>query len=227
MDFSVCPRYAELLYPSPPGSSVKCSGAVCPNARPSGWGAWHRVQNSHSYGRASMIQLFYSLWVTHPVGMGLLISQKAPLLPSCRGFFFFFFFFFFFIYLKNFLLLTGRFFFGFLTKFLFFFFHGLAFFFFFFFFLSLRIEYLFGNSQPILLMVVQQFLFWYFHKRRWSQVLLPCHLVCSLLNIVFFFNFNFTPPILQFSSILHLMVSKLLLLCLIRLEKFVLNGGCT
>ena len=37
-----------------------------------------------------MIQLFSSLWVTHPAGMGFDFIVIVPLLPSCCGFFFVF-----------------------------------------------------------------------------------------------------------------------------------------
>ena len=44
----------------------------------------------HNSGETSLILLFSSLWVTHPVGMGFDFIVIAHLLPSCCGLFFVF-----------------------------------------------------------------------------------------------------------------------------------------
>ena len=55
-----------------------------------GWEAWHGVLNCQNSGRASLVLLFSSLQVTHPVGMGFNFIIFVPLLPSCCSFFFVF-----------------------------------------------------------------------------------------------------------------------------------------
>ena len=52
-------------------------GAPPLNARPLDWGSGHEVWNFHSCGRASVIELFSSLWSPYPTGMGLLILGKC------------------------------------------------------------------------------------------------------------------------------------------------------
>ena len=47
------------------------------------------IQNSHSYGRTSEIQLFSRLWVIHLAGLGSDYIIKVLLLPSYCGFFVF------------------------------------------------------------------------------------------------------------------------------------------
>lgn len=49
---------------------ARFSGAP-PDARPSGWEDCLGAQDFHSCGRTSVVQLFSSLQVAHPVGKGL------------------------------------------------------------------------------------------------------------------------------------------------------------
>lgn len=49
-----------------------------------------RAQNSYLCGRTSVIQLFSSLCVNHPVDIGFDYIVKSSLLPFCYGFFFVF-----------------------------------------------------------------------------------------------------------------------------------------
>ena len=93
----VHPPRVESLFPpvlrssctqAPLNFKAECSGAPPPNAGPLGRRAWLGAQSSHSCGRISVIQLFSSLWVAHPGGMGFDYTSHAPLLPSCPGFFF-------------------------------------------------------------------------------------------------------------------------------------------
>ena len=88
----VRPPSVESLFPSvlwssctqaPWPSKSNALGAPPPDARPPGWGGWHGAQSSHSCGRTYAIQVFSSLWVTHPSGMGFDYIAKAPLLLSC------------------------------------------------------------------------------------------------------------------------------------------------
>ena len=55
-----------------------------------GWGAWCGVPNLHNSGRTSLSLLFFSLWVTHPAGLGFDFIVIMPLLPSHWSFFFVF-----------------------------------------------------------------------------------------------------------------------------------------
>ena len=48
------------------------------------------VQNLRNSGRTSLVLLFSSLWVVHPVGMGFDFIVVAPLLWSCGSFSFVF-----------------------------------------------------------------------------------------------------------------------------------------
>lgn len=61
-----------------PWSVPNALGPHPPNARPLSSGTWCGVQNSHFCGKASVIQLFSSLWVAYPMGMELLISHNHP-----------------------------------------------------------------------------------------------------------------------------------------------------
>ena len=60
-------------------------GAPPPIARLPGWGDSCGVQNFHFCGRASVVQLFSSLWVIHPSDMGFDFIITVPLLPSHCG----------------------------------------------------------------------------------------------------------------------------------------------
>ena len=70
-------------------SKLNALGAPLSDARPSGWGALHGAQNSHFYRRTSVIQLFSSVWVIHPGGMGFDFIMMVPFLLS-HGFLFVF-----------------------------------------------------------------------------------------------------------------------------------------
>ena len=75
---SVSPSPMEPLGTSPFCLNADCargSGAQCQT--PS-LGTCGEVQKSHFCGRASVMQLFFSLCVAHPVGMEWLMSQKHP-----------------------------------------------------------------------------------------------------------------------------------------------------
>ena len=71
-------------WPSRPDSL----GIPSPFVRSPGWEAWCGVQNFHKSVKTSLVSLFSSLWVTHPVGMGFYFVMIVPLLLSCCGFFF-------------------------------------------------------------------------------------------------------------------------------------------
>ena len=69
-----------LCFPQSCGSPVVKShqpsrsdslGIPSPFVGSPGWEAWYGVQNLHSNGRTSLVLLFSSLWVTHPVGCGI------------------------------------------------------------------------------------------------------------------------------------------------------------
>ena len=97
--FCLCPPRLEPLFPSVlwkaynqvllalkarfPGDSQ--SLCCVPD-----WESCHGVQNIHSSVRMSLVVLFSSLWVTHPVGMKFDFIVIAPLLPSRCSFFFVF-----------------------------------------------------------------------------------------------------------------------------------------
>ena len=94
----VHPPRVESLFPPvlwssctqvPLAFKAKSSDAP-PNARPSGWGAWCGAQYSHFCGKTSVIYLFSSLGVAHPVGIGFDFITKVSFLLSCCGFFFVF-----------------------------------------------------------------------------------------------------------------------------------------
>ena len=72
----------KSLYPSKSDSL----GIPPPIAGPPGWETWHGVHNLHSSGWTSAVQLFSSLWVTHPAVMGFDFIVIAPLIPSHCGF---------------------------------------------------------------------------------------------------------------------------------------------
>ena len=65
-------------------------GILSPFARFPGWEAWHEAQNFHNSERASLVLLFFSLWVTYPVGTEFDFILFVPLLPSCCSFSFVF-----------------------------------------------------------------------------------------------------------------------------------------
>ena len=54
----------------------------CPSAGSPGWEAWCGAQDLPSSGRTSLVLLFSSLWVAHPVGMGfdfiVMANQSLP-----------------------------------------------------------------------------------------------------------------------------------------------------
>lgn len=56
-----------------------------------GWGVLRGAQNSHSYGRPSIIKLFSSLWVAHSGAVGFDCITSLPLLPISLWFFLFIF----------------------------------------------------------------------------------------------------------------------------------------
>ena len=63
-------------------------GIPSPFVRSPGWKAWHGFPKLHHSERTSLVLLFSSLWVTHPLGIGFDFNLTAPLLPYCCGFFF-------------------------------------------------------------------------------------------------------------------------------------------
>ena len=74
-----CPPKWSLCIPQSCGSPITKScctsspdslGSPSPFVRSPGLEAWCGVQNLHNSGRASLVLLFSSLWVTQPVGMG-------------------------------------------------------------------------------------------------------------------------------------------------------------
>ena len=93
---SLHPTRVESLFPWVLGSSFtqdpkpNCLGAPPSDARTPCWGIWCGAQNSHSCEITSVIQLFFSLFVTHLVSMGFAYITKVPLFPSHSSFFFVF-----------------------------------------------------------------------------------------------------------------------------------------
>ena len=67
---------------------VRLPGVPSPSVGSLGWENWHGVQNVDNNGRISLVSLFFSLWVIHPVGMGFDLIVIMPLPPSCCNFFF-------------------------------------------------------------------------------------------------------------------------------------------
>ena len=95
----VCSPRVESLFP--PVLSKSCSqiplafkydsvGIPPPVVSPPGCEAWCGAQNLHSNWWTFMVQLFSSLWVTHPAVMGFDFIVTAPLLPSHCSFSFVF-----------------------------------------------------------------------------------------------------------------------------------------
>ena len=58
-------------------------GIPSPFVRSPGWKAWHGFPKLHHSERTSLVLLFSSLWVTHPLGIGFDFIVTAPLLPYC------------------------------------------------------------------------------------------------------------------------------------------------
>lgn len=96
---SMCPPRMESLFPpvlwiyctqALLAFKTKCLGAPSPNAGSSVWGVWCGAQDSHSCGRISAILWFFSLYLSHPTGMGSNYITKTPFLPSLCGCFFVF-----------------------------------------------------------------------------------------------------------------------------------------
>ena len=95
----VCPPRVESLFPLdllkscnqiPLAFKVWFSGNDSSCCQTPGWEAWRGAQDLHSRGWKSVVQLFSSLWVTHPVVMGFDFIVIVPLLPSHCGFSFVF-----------------------------------------------------------------------------------------------------------------------------------------
>ena len=97
--FCLCPPRLAFLFPQSFGRYIIKS---CWPSRPDslripspfagslGWEDWCGVQNLHISGRISLVSLFFSLSVTHPVGMGFYFIMTSPLLSShCKLFFVF------------------------------------------------------------------------------------------------------------------------------------------
>ena len=94
--FCLCSPWIESLFPSSMEIIIK-------SCWPSGSDSLRIpipfVQNLYNSGRISLVLLFSSLWVTHPVCMEFVFIVSVPLLLShsvffvfwCRAFFFFFF----------------------------------------------------------------------------------------------------------------------------------------
>ena len=53
-------------------------GAPAPAVRPPCWAAWPGAQSSHSCGRASAVNLFSNVWVSHLRGVGWEFITSAP-----------------------------------------------------------------------------------------------------------------------------------------------------
>ena len=97
--FCLCPPRLESLFTQSSGRYII---KACWPSRPDslrilspfvgslGWEDWCGVQNLHNSERTSLVLLFFSLWVTHPAGMGFDFIMIAPLLSSRCDFFFVF-----------------------------------------------------------------------------------------------------------------------------------------
>ena len=96
--FCLCPPRLAFLFPQSFGRYIIKS---CWPSRPDslripgpfagslGWEDWCGVQNLHNSGRTSLVLLFSSLWVTHPVGIGFDSIMIVSLLPPRFSFFVF------------------------------------------------------------------------------------------------------------------------------------------
>ena len=99
MRFCLCPLWLKSLFPPVFWKSYnqiplafRSDSLESPSSfvRSLGLEAWHGIQNLHNSGRTSLVLLFSSLWVTHPMVTGLDFIVIMPLLLSCFVFFFVF-----------------------------------------------------------------------------------------------------------------------------------------
>ena len=96
MRFCLCRLWLKSCFPQSYGSlkfhwPSRSDSLESPSSfvRSPGLEAWHGIQNLHNSGRTSLLLLFSSLWVTHPMGMRFDFIVIVPLLLSCCVFFVF------------------------------------------------------------------------------------------------------------------------------------------
>ena len=86
---SVLPTPVEGLLSNPIDPQGKILCGPRPFVGSQGLKVGHGVQNLYNSVRTSLVLLFSSLRVTHPVGLGFGFIVIEPLLLSCYGFFVF------------------------------------------------------------------------------------------------------------------------------------------